>query len=73
MALMKCAECGQEVSQGHGSVRLVAEIVPDTGPAFTHTATRVLRPGEREIGALDFPEAVMGPHYNYRCSGEASP
>ena len=58
---------------GQGSVRIVAEIVPDTGQSFTHTTTRVLSSGERQVIALDFPEAVMGPHYTFRCNGEPSP
>jgi len=55
---------------GQGSIQVTAEIVPDEGPAVSHRSTRVLNPGQREVISMDFPEAEMGKHYSYSCSGQ---
>ena len=68
---VQCA--ATNTGNAQGSVRIVAEIVPDSGAAVTHVTTRVLTPGEREVVALDFMEAEMGNHYKYRCTGEPAP
>jgi hypothetical protein len=58
---------------GQGSVRIIAEIVPDTGSSTSHEATRVVAAGQREVVSLDFPEAELGRTYTYRCSGAPVP